>query len=166
MGGGPGGYEAALVAAQLGARVTVVERDGLGGSAVLTDCVPSKALVATAGVIGFGAASGPLGVRIAGESPRPGVLGVDLGAVNDRILSLAAAQSEDIGVRLRGDGIETIRGTGRLLDPARIEVTTAEAIGGSSRPMPSSWRPEPARGPFPMPSPMASASSPGSRCTC
>ena len=41
IGGGPGGYEAALVAAQLGAQVTVVDTDGLGGSAVLTDCVPS-----------------------------------------------------------------------------------------------------------------------------
>ena len=41
IGGGPGGYEAALVAAQLGADVTVVDTDGLGGSAVLTDCVPS-----------------------------------------------------------------------------------------------------------------------------
>ena len=48
IGGGPGGYEAALVAAHLGARVTVVDRDGLGGAAVLTDCVPSKALIATA----------------------------------------------------------------------------------------------------------------------
>jgi dihydrolipoamide dehydrogenase len=48
IGGGPGGYEAALVAAQLGADVTVVDRDGLGGSAVLTDCVPSKTLIATA----------------------------------------------------------------------------------------------------------------------
>ena len=42
IGGGPGGYEAALVAAQLGADVTVVDSDGLGGSAVLTDCVPTK----------------------------------------------------------------------------------------------------------------------------
>src|SRR4051794_21763509 len=48
IGGGPGGYEAALVAAQLGAQVTIVEKDGLGGAAVLTDCVPSKALIATA----------------------------------------------------------------------------------------------------------------------
>ena len=48
LGGGPGGYEAALVAAQLGATVTVVDRDGVGGSAVLTDCVPSKTLIATA----------------------------------------------------------------------------------------------------------------------
>ena len=48
IGGGPGGYEAALVAAQLGAEVTVVDTDGIGGSAVLTDCVPSKTLIATA----------------------------------------------------------------------------------------------------------------------
>ena len=48
IGGGPGGYEAAHVAAQLGAEVTVVDTDGVGGSAVLTDCVPSKTLIATA----------------------------------------------------------------------------------------------------------------------
>ena len=47
IGGGPGGYEAALVAAQLGARVTVIEDNGLGGACVLTDCVPSKTLIAT-----------------------------------------------------------------------------------------------------------------------
>jgi pyruvate/2-oxoglutarate dehydrogenase complex dihydrolipoamide dehydrogenase (E3) component len=52
VGGGPGGYEAALVAAHLGARVTVVDRDGLGGAAVFTDCVPSKALIATADYLG------------------------------------------------------------------------------------------------------------------
>ena len=48
LGGGPGGYEAALAAAQLGADVTVIERVGVGGSAVLTDVVPSKSLIATA----------------------------------------------------------------------------------------------------------------------
>ena len=50
LGGGPGGYEAALVAARLGATVTVVDRDGLGGACVLTDCVPSKTLISTAEV--------------------------------------------------------------------------------------------------------------------
>ena len=45
---GPGGYEAALAGAQLGAEVTLVEREGVGGSAVLTDVVPSKTLIATA----------------------------------------------------------------------------------------------------------------------
>src|SRR5690625_1704454 len=48
IGGGPGGYEAALVARQLEAEVTVIERSGVGGAAVLTDVVPSKTLIATA----------------------------------------------------------------------------------------------------------------------
>ena len=50
IGGGPAGYEAALVAAQHGAEVTVVERDGMGGACVLADCVPSKTFIASAGV--------------------------------------------------------------------------------------------------------------------
>ena len=49
MGGGPAGYEAALVAVQFGATVTLVERDGIGGACVLTDCVPSKTFIASAG---------------------------------------------------------------------------------------------------------------------
>jgi dihydrolipoamide dehydrogenase len=51
LGGGPGGYEAALVARQLGGEVTLIERRGLGGSAVLTDVVPSKTLIAAAEVM-------------------------------------------------------------------------------------------------------------------
>src|SRR5512135_450752 len=68
IGGGPGGYEAALVAAQLGASVTVVDADGLGGAAVLTDVVPSKTLIATAELMTLVGASGELGVRFTGPS--------------------------------------------------------------------------------------------------
>ena len=50
MGGGPAGYEAALVAAQHGSDVTVVERDGMGGACVLHDCVPSKTFISSAGI--------------------------------------------------------------------------------------------------------------------
>ena len=63
IGGGPGGYESALVAAQLGADVTVVDTDGLGGSAVLTDCVPSKTLIATAELMTDVAGAAELGVN-------------------------------------------------------------------------------------------------------
>ncbi len=49
MGGGPAGYEAALVAVQYGADVTLIERDGVGGACVLSDCVPSKTFIASAG---------------------------------------------------------------------------------------------------------------------
>ncbi|HEY5988805.1 MAG TPA: FAD-dependent oxidoreductase, partial [Streptosporangiaceae bacterium] len=71
LGGGPGGYEAALVAAQIGARVTVVEAEGLGGACVLTDCVPSKTLIATSETMGALHGAGGLGIRI---EPRSAVV--------------------------------------------------------------------------------------------
>ena len=114
IGGGPGGYEAALVARQLGAEVTIIDRDGLGGSAVLTDCVPSKALIATAGVILNTEHSAALGVRINGQPPTPRQIGVDLAVVNERILGLAAAQSSDIADKMAQAGVSVIRGRGRL----------------------------------------------------
>src|SRR5436190_23177017 len=93
VGGGPGGYEAALVAAQLGAEVTVVDRDRIGGSAVLTDCVPSKTLIATAEVMtGFEVAP-ELGITAPDEAVAPSV---DLARVNERVLALASAQSDAI----------------------------------------------------------------------
>src|SRR6059058_4641389 len=101
LGGGPGGYEAALVAAQLGAEVTVVDRDGLGGSAVLTDCVPSKTLIATAeAMTTFDSSYEELGIIVADDTPplerSARVVGVDLGKVNRRVKRLAVAQSHDI----------------------------------------------------------------------
>src|SRR4051794_16783115 len=96
IGGGPGGYESALVAAHLGADVTVVDRDGLGGAAVLTDCVPSKTLISTADFMSRIFAAAGLGVKLA-ESPEPGeVARADMPTVNERVKALAAAQSADI----------------------------------------------------------------------
>jgi dihydrolipoamide dehydrogenase len=118
VGGGPGGYEAALVAARLGARVTVVDRDGLGGSAVLTDCVPSKTLIASADAAGAASASG-LGVAL--SDPR-----VDLGRVNARVLELAGQQSADIATRLGAAGVRVIRGLGRLDGPSAVVATVAD----------------------------------------
>ena len=86
VGGGPGGYESALVAAQLGAEVVVVDSDGVGGSAVLTDCVPSKTLIATAEVMTDFGAAGELGIVV--DEPR-----VDLARINERVKALALAQS-------------------------------------------------------------------------
>ena len=63
MGGGPAGYEAALVAAPHGADVTVIERDGLGGACVLYDCVPSKTYIASAGARSAFRNAGELGIR-------------------------------------------------------------------------------------------------------
>ncbi|MBP6996355.1 MAG: NAD(P)H-quinone dehydrogenase [Phycicoccus sp.] len=118
LGGGPGGYEAALVAAQLGAQVTLVERDGLGGAAVLTDCVPSKALIATAESMGGLAQASSQGVRL------DEAVHADLALVNDHVLRLARAQSADIGTRLTEVGVRVLAGMGRLVTPTSIAVET------------------------------------------
>ncbi|WP_035848421.1 NAD(P)H-quinone dehydrogenase [Kitasatospora azatica] len=121
IGGGPGGYEAALVAAQLGAEVTVVDRDGLGGAAVLTDCVPSKTLIATAEVMtGFDASYQELGITLActatsaDSAAGDRAISVDLGKVNRRVKRLAIAQSHDITQSVTRAGVTVLRGKGKL----------------------------------------------------
>jgi dihydrolipoamide dehydrogenase len=126
IGGGPGGYEAALVADQLGAEVTVVDRDGLGGSAVLTDCVPSKTLIATATEATEVRESGELGVRILGQEPDAKSVDVDIAKVNARVKALAHGQSEDVARQLDREGIRILRGVGRLNGPDQVVAELAE----------------------------------------
>lgn len=64
LGAGPGGYEAAQVAASSGADVTLIERNSIGGSAVLTDVVPSKTLIATADMMTRFSDAGRLGLSL------------------------------------------------------------------------------------------------------
>src|SRR5690349_10169490 len=123
IGGGPGGYEAALVAAQLGADVTVVDQDGLGGAAVLTDVVPSKTLIATAEVLTTVHGSGELGIKGLGK------VRADLGMVNSRVRALAKAQSNDIRTRLEAEGVRIVVGRGVLDGPGRVQV---EDVGTGS----------------------------------
>jgi NAD(P)H dehydrogenase (quinone) len=126
VGGGPGGYEAALVGSQLGGEVTLVESDGLGGSAVLTDCVPSKTLIATAEVMTGVRESAELGLRF-GPTAHGSVnssVYVDLAAVNHRVLELANSQSADIVDRVQRENVEIVIGQGRLDGPDRVVVQT------------------------------------------
>jgi dihydrolipoamide dehydrogenase len=126
IGGGPGGYEAALVGAQLGAEVTIIDRDGVGGSAVLTDCVPSKTLIATAEVMTSVEESAELGVRYAAAGEDQPAVSVDLAAVNERVLRLAASQSSDIATQLAREEVAMVRGSGRLVGPELVVVSTGE----------------------------------------
>ena len=128
IGGGPGGYEAALVASQLGGEVTLVDTDGLGGSAVLTDCVPSKTLIATAEVMTGVAESTELGIRFGGKDALDAetVVHVDLAAVNERVLELAGRQSIDITRRLTDQGVTILQGRGRLDGKERVIAETAD----------------------------------------
>ena len=125
LGGGPAGYEAALVAAQLGADVTIVDRDGLGGACVLTDCVPSKTLIATSEALTTFRGARDLGVVLdADEMPD-----VDLHVINSRVKALALAQSLDIAARLGREGVRVLAGSGCLVEPHVLE---AHLAGGAT----------------------------------
>jgi len=127
IGGGPGGYEAAHVAAQLGAQVTVVDTDGVGGSAVLTDCVPSKTLIATAELMTDMSTAQELGVNFHDhQGDAATTISVDLARVNARVKQLAADQSTDIAARLDRDGVRVVTGRGRLGPDLTVVATTAD----------------------------------------
>jgi len=159
LGGGPGGYEAAIAGAQLGAEVTLVERVGVGGSAVITDVVPSKSLIATAEATNAIGEAADLGVQFFTRSEqtnkpvRPEVA-VNLATVNKRLLGLARQQSEDMRANLVHHGVRIVQGDGRLdgsnalivatapggegMDFDRIEADTiVVSVGASPRILPS-----------------------------
>lgn len=129
LGGGPGGYEAAIAGAQLGAEVTLVERVGVGGSAVITDVVPSKSLIATAEATNAIGEAADLGVQFFTRSEqnkpvRPDVA-VNLATVNKRLLGLARQQSEDMRANLVHHGVRIVQGDGRLDGSNALIVATA-----------------------------------------
>ncbi|MFQ6485768.1 NAD(P)H-quinone dehydrogenase [Brachybacterium epidermidis] len=128
IGGGPGGYEAALTAARHGVETVLIEERGIGGAAVLTDVVPSKTLIVTADVLDLVADSQDLGIRDADSAATPTsrTLSVDLGAVNERVRRLADKQSADIRESLVEAGVTLIEGRGRLAGPHRVEVLDGE----------------------------------------
>ena len=121
LGGGPGGYEAALVAAQLGADVTVVDSDGLGGACVLTDCVPSKSLIETSNAMTLLNRSDGLGIATGGLAT------VNAARLYERITDLAHAQSRDITARINNEGIRVIKDHGRLKSPVTVETSTVSS---------------------------------------
>lgn len=119
IGGGPGGYEAALVASQLGADVTLIERDGIGGAAVLTDVVPSKALIAVAEAAIDTKGSSAIGVHATNVT-------IDIEDVNSRLKKWAATQSSDIHQRLILQGVKVLCGTAELIDSGNVKANLAD----------------------------------------
>jgi dihydrolipoamide dehydrogenase len=125
IGGGPAGYEAALVAADHGAEVALIAQEGLGGNSVLWDCVPSKALIVSADAMGWMQSSHRLGVRLPGGELHAEST-VDMSEVVERVARLASNQSADITSKVEKAGIEVISGYGRLNGPRSVTVTTAD----------------------------------------
>lgn len=130
LGGGPAGYEAALVAAARGpevAQVTLVDADGIGGACVLWDCVPSKTFIASTGVRTELRRAPHLGFDIDVVDAK-----ISLAQIHERVKTLAAAQSADISAQLQSMGVEVVAGRGQLVDDIpglahhRIQVTGAD----------------------------------------
>ncbi len=129
LGGGPAGYEAALVAATSHpeTHVTVIDSDGVGGAAVLDDCVPSKTFIASTGLRTELRRAPRLGFDIDIEDAK-----ISLPQIHARVKHLAAAQSADITAQLLSMGVHVIAGRGELVDPTpglarhRIKATAAD----------------------------------------
>ncbi len=128
LGGGPAGYEAALVAAQHEADVTVVEEDSVGGNCVAYDCVPSKTFIASAGMRAGIDGNAELGIEVDADSAR-----VDVPRVNSRVRGLALAQSADIHSTLMRAGVRVVAGRGSFVpgdpDSATHDIVVAHPDG-------------------------------------
>ena len=121
IGGGPAGNQAATYAARLGARVTMIERDVVGGAAHLWDCIPSKTMIATGGAISFSRRIGGMGLV---EAPPE----VDSTALVRRIDGIKNHMRDDTTQLLRSQGVEIILGEARFTGSHTLEVSTAEGV--------------------------------------
>jgi dihydrolipoamide dehydrogenase len=116
IGGGPAGNQAATYAARLGAKVTVVERDVIGGAAHLWDCIPSKTMIATGGAMSFTR-------RIRGMGLEQRDPEVDIEALTNRVESIKSQMLSDTTRLLTSQGVRIISGSARFTGTHTAEVT-------------------------------------------
>lgn len=119
IGGGPAGTQAATTAARLGAEVTLIERDVVGGAAHLWDCVPSKAMIATGEALDRFEGSAGMGISV----PAPTV---DLEALRSRIGDVTRRLETAGRQLLESQDVELVAGTGRLVDAHTVVADTEE----------------------------------------
>ncbi|GIF63244.1 dihydrolipoamide dehydrogenase [Asanoa ishikariensis] len=110
LGGGLAGYQGALVGAQLGADVTVVEMDAVGGATTLADCVPSRTLLASAEVVSGYRDTEAHGVHSGGLD-----VTVDAAALHSRVKLLAGAQSADMSTVLHKANVRVVNGRAKIV---------------------------------------------------
>ncbi|MFA4967425.1 MAG: dihydrolipoyl dehydrogenase [Candidatus Margulisiibacteriota bacterium] len=115
LGGGPGGYVAAIRAAQLGAKVALIEKEKVGGVCLNRGCIPTKALVACTNLFDKIKLSDNYGIK----SPAPSL---DLGFVIDRKNKIVDKIIKNLEVLIKKNNIEIIYGTGTVISPQEIEI--------------------------------------------
>src|SRR5690349_2686392 len=143
LGGGPAGNTCATVAATLGADVTLVEREVIGGAAHLWDCIPSKALIATGGELSELQRAHLMGLQASGA--------LDIDALRERVQSIETRLHSSIRDQLVSQGVRLIEGTARFKGPHEIVVDTVTGleeieadvvlVATGSRPRVPEWAP-------------------------
>ena len=121
IGGGPGGYVAAIRAAQLGINTTLVEGDSLGGTCLNVGCIPSKALIHAAGEFEKAchyAQDSPIGIRI--DSPR-----IDVAQTLRWKDGIVGRLTGGVAALLKKNGVDVVKGWARIVDGKTAEVTLA-----------------------------------------
>ena len=116
IGGGPGGYVAAIKAAHLGLKAVLVEKDKLGGVCLNRGCIPTKALVSTAELLNHLQRAGEFGIQVKDYS-------FDFLAVMKRKDLITRRLSSGVGQLMKANQVRVIRGEGQIVEPGKVEVT-------------------------------------------
>jgi len=122
IGAGPGGYVAAIRAAQLGASVIVVEKEYLGGTCLNWGCIPSKAMLASAERVYDVKNAAAMGVKVEGE------VSVDFETLMKRKQKIVETQRGGIGMLFKKNKIRHVEGTAKFLDKNTIEVNGKDGV--------------------------------------
>ncbi|MFN2522922.1 MAG: FAD-dependent oxidoreductase, partial [Mycobacteriales bacterium] len=122
LGGGSGGYAAALRAAELGMSVVMIERDKVGGTCLHRGCIPTKALLHSAETVDVIKEAAQFGVNGTFES-------VDIAAVNAYKGKVVEGLYKGLTGLVKSRKIETVQGTGKLVSPTAVEVDAHAAVG-------------------------------------
>ncbi len=120
IGAGPGGYVAAIRAAQLGLSAAIVEREHLGGVCLNWGCIPTKTMLRSAEIYSHMNRAEEYGLTAGG-------IGFDLGEIVARSRAVAGQLNGGVAFLMKKNGIKVHMGTARLLSPSRIAVSSGEA---------------------------------------
>ncbi|MBE3036635.1 MAG: dihydrolipoyl dehydrogenase [Candidatus Atribacteria bacterium] len=115
IGGGPGGYVAAIKAAHLGLKVVLVEKDKLGGVCLNWGCIPTKALVSTAELLNHLQRAGEFGIQVKDYS-------FDFPAIMKRKDMITQRLSSGVGQLMKANQVRVIRGEGQIIEPGTVEI--------------------------------------------
>ncbi|NNN16389.1 MAG: dihydrolipoyl dehydrogenase [Acidimicrobiaceae bacterium] len=125
IGGGPGGYAAALYGASAGLKVAVVEKEKVGGTCLHRGCVPAKEFLETASVLRSVKSASTFGISAA-------ITGVDFAVSQSRKQSVVDQLWKGLSGLMKGRGIEVIEGIGKYLGDGKVEVLGSRVISGDS----------------------------------